>query len=327
MVINYCFTVYNEPELLRHTILRLQHSNARFFIHVDKRVDEDVFREALQNIDNVMFIKNRVASQWADISTVKAIMGLLRAAIADGEKGYCVVLSGQDYPIKSAEYIYDYFFGAYPKQFIHAESEENWDRHLKHWMYSHIYSHWISLIGKTKIIIKPYRFFKLYALGTLTWRDAPALLRRLFSFHTMNRIWKCYTTPRVVPSSFTIYASETWFQITNEAATYALAYLDSHSDLYDFYETFGFPEESLLQSIILSNVELHAQWHGDFLSYVNRNSSDASDSLRLTNESLTSMQWAIKNPDKLFIRKVFWEDQDVIEFIDNIICGNNVAQL
>lgn len=88
MVINYCFTVYNEPELLRHTILRLQHPNARFFIHIDRRVDESVFYKALDGIENIEFIKDRVISQWADISTVQAVMHLFRAAIKD-DKVFC----------------------------------------------------------------------------------------------------------------------------------------------------------------------------------------------------------------------------------------------
>ena len=188
MVINYCFTVYNEPELLRHTILRLQHPNARFFIHVDNRVDIQNFIDITKGIDNITFIKNRIASQWGDISTVDAILSLLRAALADGKDGYCIILSGQDYPLKTPEQIFQYLNSSYPKEFIHASTESQWRPWLKKIMMSHAKGYWITLGGKIKLVVYPRKHLKISGIPSLRFKQIPEIMRKLLSIDTLTTI-------------------------------------------------------------------------------------------------------------------------------------------
>lgn len=319
MVINYCFTVYNEPELLRHTILRLQHPNARFFIHIDRRVDESVFYKALDGIENIEFIKDRVISQWADISTVQAVMYLFRAAIKDDKEGYCVLLSGSDYPLKTANQIVEILTRHYPQEFIHASNEKDWNYQLKSWMNSHIYSHWLTVDGKIKLVVKPYRCVKLYGLGTLKGKQIVPFIYKLFRPRMLGRVVKCFFSKREMPAGLTAYASETWFQITTDAAKYVLKYIDSNPDVLNFYETFGFPEESMMQSIILSNPIFNKRWAGDFLSLIKRTSSDPIDSLRLLPESFGMIKDGIADNKIILTRKVSWKDKAVIEYIDKLV--------
>ena len=319
MVINYCFTVYNEPELLRHTILRLQHPKARFFIHVDRRVDDSVFYDALEGIENIEFIKDRVISQWADISTVQAVMYLFRAAIKDDKEGYCVLLSGSDYPLKTANQIVEILTSLYPQEFIHASNDNDWNHRMKSWMNSHINSHWLTVDGKIKLVVKPYRCVKLYGLGTLKYKRFFSFIFNLLSPKILGRAVKCFFKRRELPVGLTAYASETWFQITTDAAKYVLEYIDSNPEVLDFYGTFGFPEESMMQSIILSNPIFNRRWYGDFLSLIKRNSSDPVDSLRLLPENFEMIKEGIKDDKIILTRKVSWRDKEVIDFIDKLV--------
>lgn len=321
MVINYCFTVYNEPELLRHTILRLQHPNARFFIHVDKRVDEGVFREVLDEFCNVKFIEERVVSMWGDISTVDAILALLKTALADGEEGYCVILSGQDYPIKTPQHIFQYLRESWPKEFIHASAELEWSPELKNIMDSHAKGYWISLSGKIKLVIYPHQYCKISGLPSLRLSQIPSIFRKLFSINTLKVIGQCYFKPRQIPSGINLYASETWFQITTNAARYVLDFLADTPAVYEFYRYFGLPEESMIQSIILSNPIFKNRWHGDFLSLIKRDSSDPVDSLHILPESFDRLRSAIHDNEKILTRKVSYKDKHVIDYIDNLVDG------
>ena len=110
MRINYIITAYNEPLLLNRTIEKLKHKNSYFYIHIDKRVSITPFLP-LNNIQHVKLIEERIESKWGDISTIEAIYNCLIKANNDSkdEKSYYVIMSGQDYPLKSANYIHTFF--------------------------------------------------------------------------------------------------------------------------------------------------------------------------------------------------------------------------
>ena len=132
MRVNYMFTVYNEPELLARTVSKLQHPQAYFYIHVDGKKDIEPFMKSLKRLPHVFFLTGdaRINVEWGDISMVQAELNLMRAVVADTKEGYCVLISGQDYPIKSTAYIHDYFAARYPAEFIHAEPLEETEPNL-----------------------------------------------------------------------------------------------------------------------------------------------------------------------------------------------------
>lgn len=188
-------------------------------------------------------------------------------------------------------------------------------------MNSHIYSHWLTVDGKIKLVVKPYRCVKLYGLGTLKGKRIVPFIYKLFRPRMLGRVVKCFFSKREMPAGLTAYASETWFQITTDAAKYVLKYIDSNPDVLNFYGTYGFPEESMMQSIILSNPFFKNRWHGDFLSLIKRDSSDPVDSLHILPESFDRLRSAIHDNEKILTRKVSYKDKHVIDYIDNLVDG------
>ena len=86
----------------------LSHQNFDFYIHVDKKFDINPHL-FLKSIPNVYFINNRIDVKWAGFSTVTATFECIKEIAATGVKyDYINFLSGQDYPIKSADYINDF---------------------------------------------------------------------------------------------------------------------------------------------------------------------------------------------------------------------------
>lgn len=95
------------PNLLQRVVRTLCTENCEFFIHVDMKVDLSKFQHVRGT--NVRFLSQRVNVYWGGYSTVEAILALIRSALRCGQSwDYLVLLSGSDYPIRSARYIESY---------------------------------------------------------------------------------------------------------------------------------------------------------------------------------------------------------------------------
>lgn len=107
----YLVMAHNNFGVLKKQLELLDDERNDFFIHIDQRAKD--FNEAwlLQNIkySKVQFIK-REKVFWADYSQTQVEINLIREAINNrGEYAYLHLLSGADLPIKSKEYIFNFF--------------------------------------------------------------------------------------------------------------------------------------------------------------------------------------------------------------------------
>lgn len=76
----------------------------KVFLHVDLKSDVCLFEDALAKVEasHVKLTKKRIEVNWAGFSQVQAMRILIDAAAMDAQNGeHFVMLSGQDYPIKS----------------------------------------------------------------------------------------------------------------------------------------------------------------------------------------------------------------------------------
>lgn len=131
MRIAHLIIAHKNPLQLERLLKKMQHPNFDFYIHLDKKIDMADFKY-LEEIDRVKFIKNRVVCNWGGYSTLQAMLNSLREVL-NNEIDYTFynLLSGQDYPIKSNEEIYDFLLGNKDKSFIYYEtdSDSEWWKH------------------------------------------------------------------------------------------------------------------------------------------------------------------------------------------------------
>lgn len=107
-------------------VKKLDNGHFDFYIHVDNKVDVDPYK-VLLNMPNVFFAKKRVDVRWAGYSGVKAIFNILEQIEDSGiQYDFLSLHTGQDYPIKSADYIIDFLKQNIGKQFIHYMSFDEW---------------------------------------------------------------------------------------------------------------------------------------------------------------------------------------------------------
>jgi hypothetical protein len=100
MDISYVVMTHRDPHQVRRLISRLQHPQSYFYVHVDGAVPIEPFKEALQDLRNVHFIDNRVEVAWGSWRGVAMELKGIECALIDGRSGFCMLISGQDYPIK-----------------------------------------------------------------------------------------------------------------------------------------------------------------------------------------------------------------------------------
>jgi len=95
------------PRHLSRLVRTLHLENTTFFVHIDRKADIEVFRSALRS-DNLRFVNNRVRVNSADFSCVQATINLIKVGYST-PPDYMCLLSGSDYPLRSAEYIQQFF--------------------------------------------------------------------------------------------------------------------------------------------------------------------------------------------------------------------------
>lgn len=104
MSLAYLISAHTDaPQLAR--LIRALHTDAEFFVHVDKKSDIRPFKEAITT-KNVHFIENRTDIRWATITQVDYQMSLIEAAVNHPRRfDRLITLSGLDYPLWSNEHI------------------------------------------------------------------------------------------------------------------------------------------------------------------------------------------------------------------------------
>jgi hypothetical protein len=101
--IAYVISAYRRPEQLVRLVHRLADDDVRFYVHVDSKTREPVFRSMVDGLAelDVSFLP-RHACHWGDFGHVRAsLKGIAAIVESSFDPDYTVLLSGQDYPIKS----------------------------------------------------------------------------------------------------------------------------------------------------------------------------------------------------------------------------------
>ncbi len=126
MRVAHLVITYTDPKQTERMIRRMQHPGFDFYIHVDKKMDisSHLF---LAKIPNVFLIKDRVNVVWAGYKTVEATLHSVKEIFKTGKKyDYIHLMSGQDYPIKSAGRIHDFFAANKGSEFLQFEHFDEW---------------------------------------------------------------------------------------------------------------------------------------------------------------------------------------------------------
>lgn len=111
MNIAYLILAHKNATQVNRLINSLKGPGTSFIIHIDDSADIDEFIcTTAGNSARILFVEDRVSCLWGTFSIVQATINSLifiQSNVKEADR--VVLLSGQDYPIKSRQYIDDFF--------------------------------------------------------------------------------------------------------------------------------------------------------------------------------------------------------------------------
>jgi Core-2/I-Branching enzyme len=221
MKIAYLILAHNTPAHLQRLVTALSSDSSGFFIHIDKKSAIDKF----SNIkgDKVHFIEERIPVFWGDFSQVEATLILLQAALADPRRfDRFVLLSGADYPLRSASYIERFFAHNQDKEFMNMVA-----------MPSAAAKKPLSLLTTYRVqggdpLISRIMQKVLLKLGVL-----PAQRDYRIPFHELAP-----------------YGGATWWALSREACEFIQSFWTRETQVVAFFKNTVCPDESFFHTIL-----------------------------------------------------------------------------
>lgn len=232
----------NKEQLIR-LIRALSCDSFDFFIHPDLNWDlsEQDLIEIETCANNIHLASKRIHGELDHWSLPQITLNLIDDALRleqkfEGGYSYFLLLSGQDYPIKSKSYILRFLEEQYPKPHVHAESYED-----EYWVRSKFmlvrWSHKIEEIHK---------------------RMNPGLLRkiRVFPYVIAESVEKkFYGTPydRIKKHGVKLYGGSQWWILPHGVIDYIMDLRRNDPQLFKEFERTWTPDETLFQTMAMNS--------------------------------------------------------------------------
>ena len=113
----YLILAHGSYALLQRLVSAIDDERNDIFIHIDRK-QKDLPHLKVKRSRLFLLNKERVSVFWGDVSVVAAEFALMAFAYKQDEYAYYHLLSGVDLPLKSQNYIHDFFETQKGKEFI-----------------------------------------------------------------------------------------------------------------------------------------------------------------------------------------------------------------
>jgi hypothetical protein len=114
----YLIIAHNEFGILKKLVKLLDCNNNDIYIHIDKKIQNFNFMEYEKITDKAnLFFVPRIEISWSGFSQIQSELSLIKEAVKN-EYDYYHLISGVDLPIKSNEFIDNFFEKNKGKEFI-----------------------------------------------------------------------------------------------------------------------------------------------------------------------------------------------------------------
>lgn len=262
------------------------------YIHFDKKINVD--SQVLEKLKN-MGVKyySEIYVNWGGWSIGEAAVRMMKHCLKNPNIEYIHLISGQDWPIKNLDDIYQRFDGnnkiymSYEKAKSVTKSGENliwWQKY---------YFNYDKVMRRTLFGKFYHRFLILF--------------QKLLGINKIKKLG----------IDLEIYTGANWVDLPRNAAEYSVKYLENHPNLLKMLQTGAFSDEFWLQTI-LCNSPLKECIVNKTLRHINWTKKHGSRPAILDEEDYEN----IKNSDAIFARKF---DKDISkELIQKIEDDSNI---
>jgi Core-2/I-Branching enzyme len=219
MTFAYIIRAHHAPAHLERLVRRLDTPKARFYLHVNRRTDDAVYDEMVERLGDVERVTwlPRVACYWGGFSLLEATLEGVRA-VAEGETlpGHVLLLSGQDYPLRSAARI---------EAFL---EERKGTSFLPHW--SLPAAAWATEGG---------------GLNRIRW----TYLERVRVKTRLLRL----PIPRRFPAGFRPYGGMAFWALSGESVAYVDRFVRENPGFMRFFRFVKMPDELFFQTVLMNS--------------------------------------------------------------------------
>lgn len=291
MKIAYIILAHKYPEQLVRLVSRLQTENTSFFIHVDGKTDQATYAQIvnqLQNIPNLYFVK-RSKCFWGDFNIIKAtIEGITTLLKSEVEFDYAILLSGQDYLIKTNTYLESFLEKHHKQEFMEycsLHSPEN---------------KWYNQGGYYQ------------SLKRIEW----------WHFHFRSK-HLCVKKKRRFLPEIEPYGGSQWWCLSKDCLKYIKDFIEQNPTFVNYFKYTFIPDELFFQTIVL-NSPFKDHVINDDLRYVDWDNPNPNAPATLLKKDFETLTFS----SKLFARKFdMTRDVEILDLIDQQILAANGKQL
>lgn len=212
------------PNQLYRLVSRLNDGNSEFFIHIDLKVDLADF-SSLQEFGKTVHSIKRFDATWGGLGLIKPYLAGMKA-VRDAPANFdrVMLLSGQDYPIKSNVEIDDFFKNNKHSNFINYFPIPNYQK----WPGGDR-GGW-------------YRVDKYY-FGTAWYKFLGSKSMNLLSTYLPF-------LKRKMPNGMKPFTGQTWWNLDMYALNYILNYHEQYPEYINFHRNTFVADELFVQMII-----------------------------------------------------------------------------
>ncbi|RYE31847.1 MAG: hypothetical protein EOP42_10030 [Sphingobacteriaceae bacterium] len=220
----YLIMAHKDPKQVLRLVSRLNDGSSEFFIHIDKKAAFDPFQN-LKEIGDAVHFTERFDATWGGYGLIKPYLSALKTVRESGKNfDRIMLLSGQDYPIKSNKDINEFFKNSPHSNFVNYFPIPN----LTKWPGSDRGG--LYRVDKYYFGAKWYNLFCSKAMNLLA-AYLPFLRRKM-------------------PDGMKPYTGQTWWNLDMYAVNYILDYVDRHPEYMDFHKHTFVADELFVQMII-----------------------------------------------------------------------------
>lgn len=300
MELCYIISAYKYPHQLVRLVDRLQGEQTHFFIHYDKRSSDSEFRQIrhrLSGAANVHWLE-RHKCFWGDFghvrATIKGIQAIIRHRLPCD---YTILLTAQDYPIKTNTDIRGCFAASAGRSFMRYRPlpvEEIYEERG----------------GLDRIERWHFRLFNQRHGFPLARRFSNPALRLLSAgLHAV------LPGRRRFPAGFTPFWGSSYWCLSRECVEYIHEFIARHRRFVDFFHHVAIPDELFFQTILI-NSPLRQRIVNDDLRYIVWPFAGSPNPAILGTQDFS----ALAQSGALFARKFdATEDAEILDMIDKDI--------
>jgi hypothetical protein len=218
MKIAFIILAHRHPAQLKRLLQGLSHPGIDCYVHVDAKCDLSDWKDAL-SLPQVYTVQQRVKVTWAGWSILQATLNGMQAVVDTKEPyAYITLLSGQDYILKPAAFIYDYLIARQDsgKQFLNVISD--------------------TALAPMMSKMNNYHFVEYHFPGK----------------YKFGNLFTALMPKRRPPLGLKLFCGSAWWTLTPDCVAYCLQFERQHPALRRYFKFTWGSDEFLIQTILMN---------------------------------------------------------------------------